>query len=78
MITRAAFIYLSTAYDTWNHVIIKKLYNTRHHTMKIFAEHAVQPKIKGGAEQQEKHMDKPEEWSASGQCSVTIVVQHLH
>ena len=46
--------------------------------MYILPEHAVQPKITGGAEQREKQMEKPEELLASGQCFVTIVVQHLH
>ena len=30
------------------------------------------------AEQRAKQMEKPEEWHALGQCTVTIVVQYLH
>ena len=50
--------------------------------MEISPEHVVHPKsIGGAAKQMEKpranQMEKPEQWPASGQCSVTIAVQDL-
>ena len=52
MITGAAFVDLSAAYDTVNHrILIQKFHNATQHTMQSIPEHAIQPKIIRGAEQ---------------------------
>ena len=58
MMTGTAFVDLSAAYDTVNHILlIQELFNIRRrHTIYIFSEPVVKQKIICGAEQQTKQM----------------------